>query len=68
MNTVYPFPEKICEIVYIAITVFPAGSVVKDSPANAGDAGDAGSMPESGRSPGVRNGNSPVFLPTKFQG
>ena len=68
MNTVYPFPEKICEIVYIAITVFPAGSVVKDSPANAGDAGDAGSIPESGRSPGVRNGNSPVFLPAKFQG
>ena len=31
--------------------------VVKNLPANAGDAGDVGSIPESGRSPGVRNGN-----------
>ena len=29
----------------------------KNSPANAGDAGDAGSIPWSGRSPGVGNGN-----------
>ena len=31
--------------------------VVKNLPANAGDAGDVGSIPESGQSPGVRNGN-----------
>ena len=31
--------------------------VVKNLPANAGDTGDAGLIPESGRSPGERNGN-----------
>ena len=35
----------------------PGGSVVKNLPANAGDTGDVGSVPESGRSPGVGNGN-----------
>ena len=33
---------------------FPGGSVVKTPPANAGD---ASSIPESGRSPGEGNGN-----------
>ena len=33
---------------------FQGGSVVKNPPANAGD---AGSIPGSGRSPGVENGN-----------
>ena len=36
---------------------FPGGSVVKNLPANAGDTGDVGSIPGSGRSPGVGNGN-----------
>ena len=36
---------------------FPAGSVVKNLPANEGDAGDMGLIPGSGRSPGVGNGN-----------
>ena len=36
---------------------FPAGTVVKNPPANAEDAGDVGSIPGSGRSPGVGNGN-----------
>ena len=31
--------------------------VVKNSPANAGDVRDTGSIPESGRSPGKGNGN-----------
>ena len=31
--------------------------VVKNPPANAGDTGDPGSIPESGRSPGGGNGN-----------
>ena len=35
----------------------PGGLVLKESPANAGDAGDVGSIPGSGRSPGRRNGN-----------
>ena len=37
---------------------FPCGSVVKNPPANAEDARDAGSIPGSGRSPGEGNGNS----------
>ena len=35
----------------------PSGSVVKNLPANAGNARDAGSIPGSGRSPRVGNGN-----------
>ena len=31
--------------------------MVKNLPANAGDSGDAGSIPRSGRSPGEGNGN-----------
>ena len=31
--------------------------MVKNPPANGGDTGDAGSIPELGRSPGVGNGN-----------
>ena len=36
---------------------FPGGSVVKNLPANAGGAGNTGSIPGSGRCPGVGNGN-----------
>ena len=36
---------------------FPGGSVVKNLPADAGDAGDLGLIPGSGKSPGVGNGN-----------
>ena len=36
---------------------FPGGSVVKNPPANAGDTGDAGLIPGSGRSLGEGNGN-----------
>ena len=36
---------------------FPGGLVVKNLPANAGDAGDKGLIPGSGRSPGEENGN-----------
>ena len=35
----------------------PGGSAVKNPPASAGDAGETGSIPRSGRSPGGRNGN-----------
>ena len=31
--------------------------MVKNLPANAGDSGDTGSIPGSGRSPGLENGN-----------
>ena len=36
---------------------FPGSSVVKNLNGNVEDAGDAGSIPESGRSPGEENGN-----------
>ena len=36
---------------------FPGGAVVKNPAAKAGDARDTGSIPGSGRSPGVGNGN-----------
>ena len=36
---------------------FPGGSVVKNLPTNAGDPKDMASIPGSGRSPGVGNGN-----------
>ena len=41
----------------------PGGTVVKNPPANAGDSRDMGSIPESGRSPGVRNGNIYLIIP-----
>ena len=40
-----------------SIAGFPGGSVVKNPPANAGDAGDSGSIPALGRSPGGENAN-----------
>ena len=36
---------------------FPDGTVIKNPPANAGDSGDADSVPGLGRSPGGGNGN-----------
>ena len=36
---------------------FPGGSLVKNLPASAGDTGDAGLIPGSGRSPRRVNGN-----------
>ena len=36
---------------------FPGGAVVKNLPANAGDARDTGSIPGWGRSPGEGSGN-----------
>ena len=36
---------------------FPDGLTHKESACNAGDTGDAGSVPGSGRSPGEGNGN-----------
>ena len=46
---------------------YGSGAVVKNPPANAGDTRDVGSIPGSGRSPGVENGN-PVFLPGESHG
>ena len=45
---------------------FPGDSVVKNPPANAGD---TGSIPGLGRSPGEGKGNpTPVFFPGKSHG
>ena len=48
---VYRDYTYICVCVYMG---FPGGSVVKNPPANAGD---TGSIPDLGRSPGEENGN-----------
>ena len=46
------------------VLALPDCLVVKNLPANAGDAGAAVLIPGSGRSPGVGNGKpTPVFLP-----
>ena len=42
---------------FMGLLGFP-GAVVKNPPANAGEAGDVGSIPGLGRSPGVGNDNS----------
>ena len=41
---------------------FTGGSVVKNSPANGGEAGDLGLIPESGGSPGAGNDNHASIL------
>ncbi|XP_070227867.1 fibroblast growth factor 12 isoform X3 [Bos mutus] len=55
---------------YLYSSDFPGGAVVRNLPANAGNEGDAGSIPEFGRSPGEGNGNSlqSSFLPGKSHG
>jgi len=59
--------QKVCiqethSLLYFGINLmvvrgFPGGLVVKIPSANAGDAGDSGSISGLGRSPGGRNGN-----------
>ena len=47
----------------------PGGSMLKNPPANAGDAGDMGSIPGWGRSPEQRTRQpTPVFLPGESHG
>ena len=41
-----------------ALQRLPSGTVVRNLPANGGDARDMGSIPGSGRSPGEGNGNT----------
>ena len=52
-----------CVIIHLSIYAgFSGGSVVKNPPASAGDTGDVGSIPGSGRLPGEGHGNhTPVF-------
>ena len=42
--------------------------LIKNLPANAGDARDAVSTPGLGRFPGEASGNAPVFVPGKLHG
>ena len=42
--------------------------MVKNLPASAGDEGDVGLIPGSGRCPGGGNANRPVFLPGESYG
>ena len=62
MNTIQ-FPsdyELQITMIYMFIKYamgFPGGSVVKNLPGSAGNRRDTGSIPGSGRSPGVGNGN-----------
>ena len=44
-------------ICLVSLPGFLSGSGIKNPPANAGDLGDPGSTPGSGRSPGEGNGN-----------
>ena len=45
---------------------FPSGTVIKNPPASAGDARDAGSIPGSGRSLGGRNATYSSILAWKI--
>ena len=48
---------------------FLGGSVIKKLPANAGDTGDAGLIPGSGRSPGAGAWQpTPIFLSVESHG
>ena len=50
------------ELAEVDVEGFPSGSVVKNPPANAGD---VGSIPESGGPPGGGHGNPLTFFPRK---
>ena len=47
----------VCVCIYIYIYTLPDGLAGKESTCNAGDTGITGSVPGSGRSPGVGRGN-----------
>ena len=57
LNFEYLFQKGLFKRIYIYIG-FPGGSVVKNLPAKAGERGNSGLIPEPGRYPRVRNGNS----------
>ena len=60
MMIIYP-PSVFYNILFFvflySLMGFPGGSVLKNPPDNAGDAGDSGLIPGSGRFPGGGNGN-----------
>ena len=54
-------PQNKKFITFICEGDFPGGSVAKNPPANAGNAGDPGLNPGSRRSPEGGNGNPPQY-------
>ena len=48
---------EFCLVGSLHLMSFPGGSVVKNLPASAGDTGDMGSIPGSGRFPGGEHGD-----------
>ena len=48
--------REVCQSALLPIDAFQVVLAVKNLPANAGDKGDIGLIPGSGRSPGVGNG------------
>ena len=57
---IYTHIYHICIYTYIYVYIcigFPGGAVVKNPPAKARDARDTDSIPGSGRSSGIANGN-----------
>ena len=55
--TRYHDQRIVLKTISVYVKGFPGGAVVKNPPASAGDAGDAGLIPGSGRFPGEGNGN-----------
>ena len=53
-------------IIFTSLLGFPGGSVVKNQPANAGNARDLSLIPGSGRSPGAAHGNHSSILAWKI--
>ena len=53
---------------HMVVLGFPDGSVGEESACNAGDTGDMGSIPGSGRSWKRAWQPTPVFLPLEFHG
>ena len=57
----YPWPPEEPPLGYIYSVGFPCGSAVQNPPANAGDTGDADSIPELGRSHRKGTGHPPEY-------
>ena len=62
-STLMKLHSVILSVKLLTLRGFPGGVVVKNLPASAGDARDTGSIPGSGRSNGVGNGNHSSILP-----
>ena len=62
-STLMKLHSIILSVKLLTLRGFPGGVVVKNLPANAGDARGTGSIPGSGRSNGVGNGNHSSILP-----